>query len=157
MGRDPMKSELIRVLVVEDSDPFRAFTCSTLATRENLQVICESSDGLQAVQKAKELQPDLILLDIGLPLLDGIAAARHILEFSSAKIIFLTQESDREIVACALALGAPGYVLKARASADLLAAIEAVCEGGKFVSPGLVEQLTRQAELPVATKRQARP
>jgi len=137
-----MEKESIRVLVVEDSVPFRFFTCSTLATRKNLQVICEVADGLEAVHKAKALLPDLILLDIGLPSLDGISAARHIVESSNSKIIFVTQESDADIVQCALALGAAGYVLKARASADLLAAIDAVCNGGKFVSHGLVEQLS---------------
>src|SRR5438309_1320165 len=132
-----METESIRVLVVEDSLPFRFFTCSTLATRKNLQVICEVSDGLDAVQKAKDLRPDLILLDIGLPSLDGISAARHIVESSNSKIIFLTQESDPEIVQCALALGAAGYVWKARAAADLLAAIDTVCNGGKFVTQAL--------------------
>jgi DNA-binding NarL/FixJ family response regulator len=135
-----MESESIRVLVVEDSVPFREFTCSTLARRKSLKVICAVSDGLEAVHKAKKLRPDVILLDIGLPSLDGISAARQIIQSSKAKIIFLTQESDADIVQSALALGAPGYVLKARAGVDLLSAIDAVCNGCKFVSHGLVEQ-----------------
>jgi CheY-like chemotaxis protein len=67
-----------RVLVVEDYEPFRRFVCSTLGTRPELQIVGEASDGLQAVQKAEELQPDLILLDIGLPTLNGIEAAHRI-------------------------------------------------------------------------------
>ena len=69
----------IRVMVVEDFHPFRRFVCSKLEQRPELQVICEVSDGLEAVQKAEELKPDLILLDIGLPTLNGIEAARRIL------------------------------------------------------------------------------
>jgi DNA-binding NarL/FixJ family response regulator len=127
-----------RVLVVEDFAPFRQFTCSLLAKRQHLQVICEVADGLEAVQKAEELQPDLILLDIGLPTLNGIAAARQIRKIApESKIIFVTQESSAGVVQEALSTGAQGYVVKARAGADLLAAVEAVLEGRQFVSCGL--------------------
>ena len=82
----------IRVLVVEDFAPFRQFILSTLASRRDLQVIGEVSDGLEAVQKSAELQPDLILLDIGLPRLNGIEAARRIRMLSpSSRIVFLSQ------------------------------------------------------------------
>src|SRR5271169_4770234 len=73
---------LVRVLVVEDFAPFRQFICSMLEKRPELQVIGRVSDGLEAVQKAEELQPDLILLDIGLPTLSGIEAARRIRKLS---------------------------------------------------------------------------
>ena len=73
-----MDTSSVRVLVVEDWEPFRRFLCSTLAKRPELQIIGEVSDGLEAVHKAEELQPDLILLDIGLPTLNGIGAARRI-------------------------------------------------------------------------------
>jgi CheY-like chemotaxis protein len=68
----------VRVLVVEDSEPFRRFLCSTLGKRPELQIVGEVSDGLEAVQKAEELQPDLIVLDIGLPSVNGIEVARRI-------------------------------------------------------------------------------
>jgi DNA-binding NarL/FixJ family response regulator len=129
-----MESSLLSVLVVKDFVPFRSFICSTLATRANLQVICKVADGLEAVHKTKELRPDLILLDIGLPTLDGISAAREICKFSKSKIIFVTQESGADLIQEALALGAWGYVVKATASTDLLAAVDAVCDGRKFVS-----------------------
>jgi DNA-binding NarL/FixJ family response regulator len=117
----------VRVLVVEDFAPFRQFICSTLGKRRDLQVICEVSDGLEAVQKAEEWKPDLILLDIGLPTLNGIEAARRIRKLSpESKIIFLSQESSADVVQEALNLGAWGYVLKARAASELLAAVEAV-------------------------------
>lgn len=96
--------------------------------------MCELSDGLAAVQKAKELNPDLILLDIGLPGLNGIEAGRQIRKVvPSAKIIFLTQESSEDVVQEALSLGALGYVVKTRAGTDLLAAVEAVLTGEQYV------------------------
>ena len=124
----------IRVLVVEDFAPFRRFLCSTLAKMPALQVICEVADGQEAVQKAQELTPDLILLDIGLPTLNGIAAARQIRNLVPAsKIIFVTQESSAEVVQEALRTGALGYVVKTTANGNLLAAVEAVLEGRQFV------------------------
>src|SRR5271170_4203313 len=84
----------IRVLVVDDYEPFRQFICSTLRKRPELQIVGEVSDGLEAVQKAQELQPDLIVLDIGLPTLNGIEAARRIRSVSpESKILFVSQES----------------------------------------------------------------
>jgi DNA-binding NarL/FixJ family response regulator len=128
----------IRVLVVEDFEPFRRCVCSTLYERPELQVICEVSDGLEAVRKAEELQPNLILLDVGLPTLNGIEAARLIRTLSpESKIIFVSQECDADVVQEAMSLGAWGYVVKTRAASDLLAAVRAVREGKRFVSEGL--------------------
>jgi DNA-binding NarL/FixJ family response regulator len=124
----------VRVLVVEDFLPFRQFICSTLGKRQDLQVICEVSDGLEKVQKAEELQPDLVLLDIGLPKLNGIEAARRIRKLApESKIIFLSQESDADVVQEALSSGALGYVVKTRAASELLAAAEAVIAEKQFV------------------------
>jgi DNA-binding NarL/FixJ family response regulator len=128
----------VRVLVVDDFEAFRRLPCSILETMPELQVICQASDGLEAVQRAEELQPDLILLDIGLPTLNGIEAARQIRRFSpESKIIFLTLESSTDVVQEGLNLGARGYVLKTRAALDLVAAVEAVLDGRRFVSAGL--------------------
>jgi DNA-binding NarL/FixJ family response regulator len=125
---------LLRVLVVEDFAPFRRFICSTLGKQANLQVICEVSDGLEAVRKAEELKPDLILLDIGLPTLNGIDAARRIRKLApESKIIFLTQESSADIVREALGLGAWGYVVKTKAASELLAAVRSVISEKHFV------------------------
>ena len=133
-----MERSTIRFIVVEDFAPFRQFICKTMAKWSHLQIICEVSDGAEAVQKATELKPDLILLDIGLPTLNGIEAARQIRQLApETKIIFLTAESSPEIVQEALNLGARGYVLKKMAARDLLAAVEAVLEGRQFVSDGL--------------------
>ena len=124
-----------RVLVVEDFAPFRRIICSALEKRPDLQVVCEVPDGLQAVQEAEKLKPDLILLDIGLPTLNGIEAARQIRNLApESKIIFVSQESSADVVQEALSVGAWGYVVKTRAGNDLLAAVEAVLAGKQFVS-----------------------
>ena len=129
----------VRVLVVDDSESWRRFVCSTLVKRPELQVICEVSDGLEVVQKAEELQPDLIVLDIGLPKLNGIEAARQIRKLApESKILFLSQESSADVVQEALDLGALGYVVKANAGTELLAAVQAVLRGKQFVSKGIV-------------------
>jgi len=128
----------IRVLVAEDFAPFRHFVRSTLSQRPNLQIVAEVSDGHEAVQKAKELKPELMLLDVGLPRLNGIAAARQILKLiPDAKIIFVTQESSGEVAEEAFKSGARGYVVKTRAGSDLLAAVDAVLEGRQFISCGV--------------------
>ena len=129
----------VRVLVVDDFEPFRRFVRSTLTQRPNLQVIGEASDGLEAVQKTEALKPDLILLDIGLPRLNGIEAGRRIRQLSpKSKIVFVSQESAPDIVQEALDSGASGYVWKTRSTTDLLAAIDAVLDGRRFVSKGLI-------------------
>jgi DNA-binding NarL/FixJ family response regulator len=93
---------------------------------------------LEAVQKAVELQPDLILLDIGLPSLNGVEAAREIRRLSSeSKIIFLSQESSADVVQEALSLGAQGYVVKIKAGSELLTAMEEVFLGKTFVSSSI--------------------
>jgi CheY-like chemotaxis protein len=106
-----------------------------------LEVVCELSDGLAAVQKAAELNPDLILLDIGLPTLNGIEAARQIRKLvPKAKILFLSQESSADVVKEVLNLGARGYVVKTQAGSELLPAVEAVLHDKQFVSKGLMGQ-----------------
>jgi DNA-binding NarL/FixJ family response regulator len=128
----------LRVLVVDDYEPFRRFICSTLEKRPNLRVVGEASDGLEAVQKAEELRPDLIVLDIGLPTLNGIEVARRIRKlFPECKILFMSQESSADVAQEAFSLGAMGYVVKAHAGSELLTSLEAVCQGGRFVSRGL--------------------
>jgi DNA-binding NarL/FixJ family response regulator len=127
--------------MVDDYEPFRRFVCSKLQSRPEFQIVGEASDGLEAVQKAEELQPDLILLDIGLPKLNGIEAAHRISRLvPSASILFISQENDPDLVAAALSNGAKGYVRKENAETDLLAAMEAVVRGDRFVSKELGRQ-----------------
>jgi DNA-binding response OmpR family regulator len=124
----------VRVLVVDDYEPFRRFVCSTLERRPDLWIIGEASDGLEAVHKAEELQPDLIVLDIGLPSLNGLEAARRIGKLSTkSKILFVSQESSADVVQEALRTGARGYFVKTDAGSELLEAVDVVLRGGQFV------------------------
>ena len=103
-----------------------------------MQIIGEAVDGLEAVQKAEQLQPDLILLDIGLPTLNGIEAARRIRAVSpTSKILFLSEDRSLDIAEAALSAGAGGYVVKSDAAAELLPAVNAVLGGKRFVSASL--------------------
>ena len=133
----------LKILVVDDYERFRRFVCSLLKQRSSFQIV-EASDGTEAVQKAKQLGPDLILLDIGLPNLNGIEVARRLAP--DARILFLSQESSPDVVREALSLAA-GYVHKPRAQSDLMPAIEAVLAGRRFTSSslGVSEGVSSQA------------
>jgi len=136
-----LKQSTIRVLVVDDHVPWRRFVRSTIQVASGVEPIEEASDGLEAVQKAQQLQPDLILLDIGLPKLNGIEVARRIQECSpKSKILFLSENNTLDIVEEALRMGAFGYVVKSAAASELLPALEAVLQGKQFVSASLSSQ-----------------
>ena len=124
----------IRVLVVDDFEPFRRILCSALQNRLKLPTIVEALDGVEAIELAQALQPDLILLDIGLPKLNGIEAARRIRELAPhSKILFVSQECSVDVVQTVLTLGASGYVVKMDAGSELLTAVDAVLRGERFV------------------------
>jgi DNA-binding NarL/FixJ family response regulator len=128
----------VRILLVDDFEPWRRHVCFILQTRPELRVVAEVADGLEAVQKAQELQPDLILLDIGLPHLNGVEAANRIRQVApGARIIFLTQISDKDVVRAALSTGAKGYVLKTDSGSELLPAVAGVLGGDVYVSSGI--------------------
>jgi CheY-like chemotaxis protein len=124
--------------VVDDNERWRRFFSTTVQQRPELQVIGVASDGLEAVQQAQRLQPDLILLDIGLPSLNGIEAALQIRHVSpNSKILFISENRSPDIAEQALNTGAGGYVVKSDAATELLAAVEAVLQGRKFVGRSL--------------------
>jgi len=130
-----MPARSIRVLIAEDFEPFRRFVASILRKQPELQIIFEVSDGLEAVQKAEELQPDLIVLDIGLPKLNGIEAARRIRKLSpNSKILLMSENRSWDIAEEALRTSAGGYVVKSDAAGELLPAVEAVLRGKRYVS-----------------------
>ncbi len=112
-----------------------------LQENPHLRVVGVATDGLAAVQKAEGLRPDLIVLAIGLPQLNGIEVAKQIRKCApECKIIFLTLETSADMVQLALGLGAQGFVSKVSAESDLLAAVDAVTSGKKFVSQNLGER-----------------
>jgi DNA-binding NarL/FixJ family response regulator len=129
---------LVRILLVDDFERFRSFTSSLLGKQPGFQIVGDALVGPDAVQKAEELKPDLVVLDIGLPEMNGIEAARQILLVSpGSKILFLTGNDDPEVARAALDTGATGYVAKSDAAVELLSAVEAVLLGKRYVSKRL--------------------
>src|SRR5215469_6047808 len=104
-----LESSSVRILLVEDFKPYRSLVLSLLSRNPDLNLTCEVEDGLEAVAQAQQVKPDVILLDISLPRLNGLEAARQISGLvPSAKIVFLTQEMDVDVVKEAFSLGAWG-------------------------------------------------
>ena len=134
----PVRAEMtksIRVLVVDDFKSFRQWVCSKLRKQARFSLIGEAVDASEALQKARRLDPDLILLDVSLPEASGIAVQRQLhLILPSARTLFLTACDDDEVVQSALSDGAGGYVLKSDAELELLPAIKAVLRGKRYVS-----------------------
>jgi DNA-binding NarL/FixJ family response regulator len=130
-----------RVLVVDDFARWRIAICSILADDADFEVIGESPDGLDAVRKSGELFPDLVLMDIGLPGLSGLDAARQILEVSPrTKILFLSAADVLDVIREALMIGA-GFILKADASQNLLAIARSIVRNEPFVRFSVLDEI----------------
>jgi CheY-like chemotaxis protein len=129
---------VLRTLIVDDFEPFRRVLRAALEQRAEFQITGEAADGLAAVHSAQELQPDLILIDIGLPLLNGLEAAKRIRGVApQAKLLFVSLECSSVIIRETFRLGGSGYVDKLRIKFDLLPAVQAIRDNRKFVSSGL--------------------
>src|ERR1700730_15255545 len=126
----------VRILVADDSDLLRHGVCSMLRGCADFSVVGEACDGFQAINQSKELQPDVILLDMSMPNLSGLRAAPRILQVSpESKILMFSQHDASYIVSAALNAGALGYVVKSDAAQDLLAGLRATSKGVQFLSP----------------------
>ena len=131
---------IFRLLVVDDFRLWRDCIQAHLEGHPTVQIAGFASDGLEALQKIKELQPDLVLLDIGLPKLSGIETARQIRQLSpDCKIIFLTSHLHPEIVRAALEAGGCGYVHKEDAPTELLLGLESVLDGNQYLSRNVAD------------------
>jgi DNA-binding NarL/FixJ family response regulator len=134
----------IRVLLVDDHGLFRVGLTSELEDHEDLEVIAQASGGRMAVRLAKELGPDVVLMDLRMPDFDGLQATRAILEHDpSMRVVALTVLSEESEIEAALAAGACGYVLKEASSDDVVAAVRAAAHGTAWLSPGAAETLLR--------------
>jgi len=123
----------LRVLIADDHESVRKGVCVILGTRGDIEVCGEASNGREAIDKAKELQPDLIILDITMPVLSGIDAAEVIrTALPHVPILFLSMHQSRQIVAEAKRIGVRGYVRKSEAATTLLNAVDAVLRNEPF-------------------------
>jgi two-component system nitrate/nitrite response regulator NarL len=120
-------SARLRVLVVDDSEIVRRAICKILHTYPDIEIVCEASNGRDAIRSAKEHLPDLVLMDISMPIVSGFEATRLIKhEFPDMKVIFLTQHRSRSFMKEALAAGAHGFVTKDAASRELIPEVRRV-------------------------------
>jgi DNA-binding NarL/FixJ family response regulator len=143
MTMTDIANETIRILVVDDHELVRRGVVSLLASKPNYQVISEASDGETAVEQARALQPDLVLMDMTMPRMNGLEATRLIREVApNAEVLVISQYDSYSLVQEAMNAGARGYVLKSEAGKDLLTAIETICEHKPFISPRLTSKIT---------------
>jgi two-component system response regulator NreC len=137
-----MSPERIRIVLVDDHDILRDGLCALFEAVDDIEIVGEACTGREAVAKAERLQPDVVLMDISMPELDGVEACRRILQLAPhSRVLFLTMHEAEEYFFRALRAGAAGYVIKRTAAADLLAAVRAVAHGDSFLSPSVAHSL----------------
>jgi DNA-binding NarL/FixJ family response regulator len=135
---------VIRILVVDDWPEWQRFLRRKLESERNFQIVGLASNGLEGVGQAAELQPDVVLMDLNMPVLNGIDATRRIRELSPrSRVLFLSENRCREVVWAAFEAGACGYVVKADSGSDLVAGIRALLENKQFLSSSLRDQQDR--------------
>lgn len=149
MSRNVRKGGRISVVVVDDHEVVRLGLRTLLAAETNIDLVGEASSGREAVARVKELRPEIVVMDLAMPRLNGIEATRQIRQVCPAiKVIALSSYSDREHVRQALAAGASGYLLKGMAPADLIGALYQVHEGRPYFSPAIADWLNENEQSP---------
>ena len=134
--------DLIRVLIADDQALFRRGLYVVLGTEDHIEVVAEAENGEEAIQKAKELAPDVVLMDVRMPRVNGIEAARTIrAEVPTAKILMLTVSDEEEDLFEAVKAGANGYLLKEISVEEVAEAIRAVMQGQSLISPSMASKL----------------
>ena len=132
----------IRVLVVDDHTIVRDGICSLLGLTPDIEVIGEAANGREALEVLRKLMPDVVLMDIAMPIMSGLEATRRITkEFPKIKVLALTQYDDREYVFPVIEAGAHGFISKTAASSELASGIRSVCRGDSFLSPSVARVL----------------
>jgi DNA-binding NarL/FixJ family response regulator len=135
----------LRILVVDDHDVVRQGVRLILRRDPDWQICGEAENGIEALQKEKELNPDLVILDVSMPGKDGLEVATELqARGSSAKVLVLTMHESKELAAAVKRVGAKGYVVKSHAARDLMNAIQTIVGGGDFFSPDLDPPKTRE-------------
>ena len=135
----------IRVLVVDDHTIVRDGICSLLALAGDIEVVGEAANGSEALKMVKELEPNVVLMDIAMPIMGGLEATRRIRkEFPTTKVLVLTQYDDREYVFPVIEAGASGFISKVAASSELTSGIRAVYQGDSYLSPSVTKLLVEE-------------
>ena len=153
-----VEKERLRVLVVDDSPLFRTGLSSLLNTRPDIQVVAEASDGNEALEKARETLPDVILMDIIMPNCDGLEATRLIkAEMPSIKVVMLTVSESEENLFKAIKLGAQGYLLKSVEAKELFQVLQGLSRGEAYVAPGIAAKILQEFARPSYTTEHLSP
>lgn len=138
-------SEKIRVLLCDDHTLFREGIKAILKDERSIEIVGEADNGREAVTKAQQLSPDVILMDIAMPDLSGFEATRRILQTNKkAKVLILTMYEEEEVITRCLNAGAAGYVLKDAPRAHLIHAIDVVNKGGQYLSSRALKKVVKQ-------------
>ncbi|NIV13351.1 MAG: response regulator [Aliifodinibius sp.] len=151
-------SEVIRLLITDDHPVVRKGQRALLTTKENIEVVGEATNGKEAVEKVKELNPDVILMDLVMPEMDGVEAIKHIIgEFPEAKILVMTSFATDEKVFPAIKAGALGYLLKDSSPDELITAIHQVYHGEPSLHPKIARKVLQEISNPQAKKTSEDP
>ena len=135
----------VRILIAEDHTIVRKGLCSILKNEKDIDVIGEAENGKEAIKKVEELTPDVVVMDISMPLLNGLEATRQIKRrFPEVKVLILTVHSNEEYISEILKAGASGYLVKKAAPEELVAAIHAVAQGNSFLSPSISKSVIKK-------------
>ena len=147
-----MKSDRVRVLIVDDDDLMRAGLEAVLSSDNTVEVVGEAANGREAVQRARDRRPDVVLMDVRTPDLDGIAATRELVAVSpEVKVVILTTFEQDDYIFGALNAGASGFLLKRTSPEDLIAGIHTVASGDSLLSPSVTRRvIDRMAHEPAA-------
>lgn len=153
MGYDLPVGAKVKVIVAEDDEPTRFWLKLTLNNTKNFEVIAEAGDGRTCVEQVNQNKPDLVLMDIGMPIMDGVEAARLVKEaLPNTKVIMFTSHDTDDSVFAALSAGADGYCLKTLTAEQLLKAIGSVMDGAAWLDPGIARKVLRAASQGMGSK-----
>jgi NarL family two-component system response regulator LiaR len=137
-----MKMPTIKVLVVDDHTIVREGICALLSLVDDIEVVGEAANGSEALKKVNELEPDVVLMDIAMPIMDGLEATRRIRrEFPKTRVLVLTQYDDKEYVFPIIETGAAGFISKVAASSELASGIRSIYQGDSYLSPSVAKLL----------------
>ena len=143
---------MINVLLVEDHELYRMGLSMLLGKADDINLVAEASDGLDGIMKARELSPDVILMDIGLPNVDGIEATQRIKEFNpSVKILIFTSRDSENDVFESFKAGADGYIMKGATPEQTISAIKSVYEGVGWIDPNIAKMVFSNLQKPSAS------